>query len=260
MIELFSKNYENWATIQKHDSQFRAKQYKAKLTELIRLPGQNYKSESTNEDMQQMYSPQELVDEFANITQLTCRILNLVATNVEKMSEIYRHPRDYEAFLRQLEEDDEDTWEYERADDQDQNNEDSDNNDDDDDAGNESSQPTADPIPTDTSNEYVSSESWPSSPSTPANSPDSDHSREEGAKERRSKLSYPVSASNLTTQLRRTVNELEKFNAVHPCPPIRRSGRTNLYQGSYNYNYRRRKARQPGKEEEKPRNTAARLT
>ena len=67
-----------------------------------------------------------------------------------------------------------------------------------------------------------------------------------------------MNAGNLRKHLTRTINELEKFNAEHPYPPIRRSGRTNLYQGSYNYNYRMRKARQAGKEEETPRNTAAR--
>ena len=40
IVDLFHKDDEKWATIQKHDSQFRAKKYQVKLTELLPLPGQ----------------------------------------------------------------------------------------------------------------------------------------------------------------------------------------------------------------------------
>ena len=61
---------------------------------------------------------------------------------------------------------------------------------------------------------------------------------------RATRLTRPIDASSLKSALKKTVNELEKFNEEHPYPPIRRSGRTNLYQGSYNYNYRKGKRRQ----------------
>jgi len=40
VMETFSENDEQWAIIQKHNSQFRIKKYKAKTSELILLPGQ----------------------------------------------------------------------------------------------------------------------------------------------------------------------------------------------------------------------------
>ena len=39
-METFSENGEQWAIIQKHNSQFRIKKYKIKTSELILLPGQ----------------------------------------------------------------------------------------------------------------------------------------------------------------------------------------------------------------------------
>ena len=40
VIEVYTKNDEHWATIQKHDSQFRAKKYQVKFSEIFPLPGQ----------------------------------------------------------------------------------------------------------------------------------------------------------------------------------------------------------------------------
>ena len=40
VIEVYTKNDEHWATIQKHDSQFRSKKYQVKFSEIIPLPGQ----------------------------------------------------------------------------------------------------------------------------------------------------------------------------------------------------------------------------
>ena len=40
VIQKFSKNGEPWALIQKHNTQFRRKQYEVKIAELILLPGQ----------------------------------------------------------------------------------------------------------------------------------------------------------------------------------------------------------------------------
>ena len=40
VVELFEKNDEPWAVVQKHDSQFRLKKYNVKLDELFLLPGQ----------------------------------------------------------------------------------------------------------------------------------------------------------------------------------------------------------------------------
>ena len=40
IINLFEKDGEDYATLQKHDSQFRAKQYKVKAAELIVIPNQ----------------------------------------------------------------------------------------------------------------------------------------------------------------------------------------------------------------------------
>ena len=164
------------------------------------------------------------------------------------MSEIYKHPVDYNEFIRQIDEDDNDEWELlgEENDDQGQDDDsdgnDSSNNGDNNDSSTLSwSTPTSPPTPTNTSNEAESrnptSDSWPS---TPNNSPESTSSRK--ASRIPTRLSNPIDASSLTGALEQTINELQKFNETHPYPPIRRSGRSNLYQGSYNYNYTKRKA------------------
>ena len=44
IVDIYTKTNEPWASIQKHDSQFRAKKYEVKLAELILLPGQNIES------------------------------------------------------------------------------------------------------------------------------------------------------------------------------------------------------------------------
>ena len=44
IVDIYTKKDEAWATIQKHDTQFRAKKYEVKLSEIILLPGQNLKS------------------------------------------------------------------------------------------------------------------------------------------------------------------------------------------------------------------------
>lgn len=45
VVELFEKNDEPWAVVQKHDSQFCLKKYNVKLDELFLLPGQlNHKT------------------------------------------------------------------------------------------------------------------------------------------------------------------------------------------------------------------------
>ena len=43
IVDIYSKGNEPWATIQKHESQFRSKKYEVKLSEIILLPGQTVK-------------------------------------------------------------------------------------------------------------------------------------------------------------------------------------------------------------------------
>ena len=40
VVDIFLEDDEEWATVQKHHSQFRMKKYKVKISELILLPGQ----------------------------------------------------------------------------------------------------------------------------------------------------------------------------------------------------------------------------
>ena len=40
VTDIFSKDNESWAIIQKHNSQFRSKKYQVKISELLLLPGQ----------------------------------------------------------------------------------------------------------------------------------------------------------------------------------------------------------------------------
>ena len=77
-----------WATLQKHDSQFRAKQYKAKFSEIILLPNQSYKNIDIKEDIERT-TFNELEDEFATINMLTLDLISVISrqnqTNVELM-------------------------------------------------------------------------------------------------------------------------------------------------------------------------------
>ena len=89
--------------------------------------------------------------------------------------------------------------------------------------------------PTDTSNEASTdwetpshSPNHPNGPSTPRNTPS-----------KISIYSKPIKAKNLTAALEKSIEEIEKLNAYHRFPP-RKSGRTNLFGGSYNYNRRKR--------------------
>ena len=54
VIEIFQRNNEPWAIIQKHDVQFRRKQYEVKIAELVSLPGQTSDKTSSlhNENVQ----------------------------------------------------------------------------------------------------------------------------------------------------------------------------------------------------------------
>lgn len=50
VIDTFIENGEHWATIQKHNTQFRMKKYKVKTAELMLLPGQQFNLTGTNDD------------------------------------------------------------------------------------------------------------------------------------------------------------------------------------------------------------------
>ena len=223
VVETFMKNSEPWATVQKHDSQFRAKQYKVKEAELVKLPGQDYKRE-IEEELQPINAPDELIDEFADITYLSCKVLRTISKQMLKLTDIYRPSRDYEKLVEQLEEDEDFTTEdhgNERP--IQENNSGTDENDDDSSAGSTSTLVSSHEEDMGTSNEPTS-EGWSTpntSPTTPSNSP-TDAAR----------LSRPVTAGALRSALRRTIEDLENFNAIHPSPPPppRRSSRSNLYE------------------------------
>ena len=95
-----------WAHIQKQESQFRARRYKMKLSELIPIPGQinlpEEKEAATTDDiaenLEKLQQPNDFIDEFA---------INAIRTQETKAT-IYTPAFDHEKWVKQLEEDDED--------------------------------------------------------------------------------------------------------------------------------------------------------
>ena len=88
-MQTFEDKGEKWATIQKQDTQFRAKQYQVKLKELMLLPNQTAgKQDHLEENVDKPKDPQELEDEFAEIDRLTYNLFNVILkrhTELEKI-------------------------------------------------------------------------------------------------------------------------------------------------------------------------------
>ena len=93
IVEIYSKDNETWATIQKHDSQFRAKQYEVKLSEIMLLPGQN------NESRPKRKAALKARETFAKARKV-----------IKKPKPTPTNGWDYEKLLEQIQFDDEETW------------------------------------------------------------------------------------------------------------------------------------------------------
>ena len=241
VIDLFEKNGEKYATLQKHDSQFRAKQYKLKISELLLLP--NQKLEQATDDLEKTLQPlptNDIEDEFTKVNNLSFKLFNIIANQIEKLEDVYRPSRDYKRFIQQLEEDDEDILMGTNQDEDEdyQHHEDEEHDDENEDS--EESRSTASTLTptsaTSTSNVYTSDESLPP---TPTNSPVHARSR------------IPrLSPSKLSTALSRTIDELNRFNQEHPYPPPSNNPRACKFTGSYNYNMKRMPRRETQEKQE----------
>ena len=89
IVDIYSKNDEPWATIQKHESQFRSKKYEVKLSEIILLPGQNVKPRR-----KAALKAKELFSKISSV----------------KRKELSAHGWDYEKLLELIKYDDEDNF------------------------------------------------------------------------------------------------------------------------------------------------------
>ena len=91
IVDIFEKNGENWAVIQKHDSQFRAKQYKAKFNEIVKLPGQISQKDDVEEHLEPMYQD-TIEDEFAKVQSLSAKLMKII-TLFNEFPNTYQHLR-----------------------------------------------------------------------------------------------------------------------------------------------------------------------
>ena len=101
VIDVYDKDSERWATIQKHDSQFRAKKYEVKLSEIIPLPGQAV-SDSPNDSVLQTRPKRKAAEKARELFSK----LNSVSSDVNVIN---RHGWDYEKMLKYFE-DEEDIY------------------------------------------------------------------------------------------------------------------------------------------------------
>ena len=109
ITKLYEDKGEQMATLQKSDTQFRQKEYKLKLAEIIPMPGQNVKQTKNDlieEDVDKL-EDNEVKDEFLinNLRTEAHRIVNDLASTVMKASfeETYKHPIDYRRFMEEYE-------------------------------------------------------------------------------------------------------------------------------------------------------------
>ena len=205
------------ATIQKQDNQFRAKRYKVKRSELLKMPSQTYRNRDPLEENMQTATYEKLKDEIFddNPTVLSTLVANKLKEKIFNMA-----PGDYDALLKQLEEDDELQYAEQEIIN----------------PSASSSTPLETPSPTISSNMGDSDQSNSSYNSswllpTPNNSPsDASH------------LSIPVDNETLAEALQSVAHDLLTFNANHPTPPgtsLRRSQRQTTKPESYLYNGRK---------------------
>ena len=72
ITDIYEENGQKWVTVQKQHTQFRAKKYKVKMSELIKIPGQQSNKETDIvQDMGGQANYNDISDEIA--------ILNLIS-------------------------------------------------------------------------------------------------------------------------------------------------------------------------------------
>ena len=190
------------------------------------LPNQVKSPQTAEEDLDEIKNPQEVTDEFAEVNKLTFKLFNVILEGNSSLGKFYKHPGDYEAFLKAIEEEDDySTIHFDHNEQEDG----SDNSNDDDD-GNDSYHSTSSQASTmtpTTDSPQSSQSDW--CLSTPNNSPVE------------SIENTPVNPAELNSALRMMIKNLSKFNQEHPCPPPeRRSTRQTMFRGSFNYNAKKR--------------------
>ena len=109
ITKLYEDNDEQMAILQKTDTQFRQKEYKLKLSELIPLPGQGKdpgKHDVLEEDIA-THKGHEIEDEFLinNLKVEAEDLIYNIANQIMKTSfeEVYQHPIDLKRFLQEWE-------------------------------------------------------------------------------------------------------------------------------------------------------------
>ena len=121
VTDTFTEDNEQWATIQKHNSQFRMKKYKVKISELMLLPGQELSIETTiqESDSTDAIKPireQQLDERHYSrplrkaALQARKKIAQLNMVNKPKKTETLTHGWDYQKMLELFMFDDEETY------------------------------------------------------------------------------------------------------------------------------------------------------
>ena len=205
VVDRYTKDNEEWATIQKHESQFRAKRYEMKLAELILIPGQattNQEKDPIEEDMTRTkFTPE-------NDTILP----NVMKTKVKKETTIYRAPGDYEKLMEMIQFDEEmQIVAYQPG----MNNEETS------DAESSSMDPTSTSgtlTPANSDYDASMDTSADSTPNTPTNSRHTPIPNQE----------QPLEAEDLRNALQNAITNMQDFNRAHPLGPPRRSGRRQV--------------------------------
>ena len=95
VIDIYEKDGEHWATIQKHETQFRVKKYQVKFAEIMLVPGQHQPGQHSEQSSRPR---RKAADKARELFSKICR--------VESPPPPPTHGCDYEAFLRMVEEDD----------------------------------------------------------------------------------------------------------------------------------------------------------
>ena len=236
ITKAYMKNEEEWATIQKSDSQFRAKEYEVKQSELIPLPDQSTPNKQAK--------PVEIEDE------IDLQHIELLKTNAIKtlaklmkitMKSCYNSPIDYERFKKEVEEDDDvisvpvttNTTESVSSRNETSSESSQFNTSNEGEEDYYYSDPDSTVPNTESSTEGDSSSTIHDSddelPATPFNTPEDNNGKE-----------YCLNHNELITALRSTIEDLEEYNSGHPTYPpngTRRSTR-NSHIASYKQFFR----------------------
>ena len=205
-------------TVQKQDNQFRAKRYKVKRSELIKMPNQPENDRDITEENTQAVIYQDLKDEIMNDKPTI-----LATLIVKKLKErvFNKAPGDYEALLKQIEEDDDMVFLKQGPNYQQHRN----------------AMTNGDSLPIDESVDSLTPDqlSNDTTDSWLLPTPNNSYTDE-------SDFSLPVDNLALAEALQSVANDLLTFNASHPTQPgesLRRSQRQVSKPISYVYNGRR---------------------